>query len=134
MKRTAAAFGSAVATSHGSKRRPPEDVLNARPAAHSHREFRAPSTRQDTVLAWCGMPPCPKSRARRWLGRARETALSHQHGANGTTSNGRHELLSPLTADRASEQRPRNRQSCYPHGRFMGEKSGFAKAEALENE
>ena len=43
-----------------------------------------------------------RSRDDGWVARA-ETALSHQRGANGTTSNGPHELLSPLTADRAAE-------------------------------
>ncbi len=60
-----------------------------------------------------------------------EMALSHQRGANGTTSNGRHELLSPLTE---RPDRPHDRQSCIPKACLMGEKSGFAKAEAIENE
>jgi hypothetical protein len=63
-----------------------------------------------------------------------EMALSHQRGANGATSNGRHELLSPLTAHRAPEQDRAIGKAAIPTVRFMGEKSGFAKAEALENE
>jgi len=145
LKRTAAAVRATVAISRESRRQSPDDASQrlqadsviALGAADSHREFRAPSTRQDTVLAWCDMRLCSEFNLRRRDDSCvaiAETALSHQRGANGTTSNGRHELLSPLTADRAAEQRPRDRQSCYPHGFFMGEKSGFAKAEALENE
>jgi len=63
-----------------------------------------------------------------------EMALSHQRGANGTTSNGRHALLSPLTAHRAPEQDRAIGKAAIPTARFMGEKSGFAKAEAIENE
>jgi hypothetical protein len=146
LKRTATAVRAAVAISRENRRQSPDDAsqrLQADSAialgtVHSHREFRAPSTREDTVLAWCDMRLCSEFNFRRrddgWVAIAETTALSHQRGANGTTSNGRHELLSPLTADRAAEQRPRDRQSCYPHGFFMGEKSGFAKAETLENE
>ena len=74
-----------------------------------------------------------RSRDDGWVALA-EMALSHRRGANGTTSNGRHELLSPLTADRAPEYTRTIGKAAIPTARFMGEKSGFAKAEALENE
>jgi len=69
LNRTAAAVRAAAATSRASKRQSPDDVSQrlqadsamALAAADSHREFRAPSTRQDTVLAWCDMPLCSKS-------------------------------------------------------------------------
>ncbi len=68
-----------------------------------------------------------------WVALA-EMALSHQRGANRTTSNGRHGLLSPLTADRAPNKDRAIGNAAIPTARFMGEKSGFAKAEAIENE
>jgi hypothetical protein len=68
-----------------------------------------------------------------WVALA-ETALSHQRGANGTTSNGRHELLSPRQLIERANMHRTIGKSTFPTAFFMGEKSGFAKAEVLENE
>ena len=64
---TAAAIRAIVAASCESgrrsptaSRRPQADSAIALGTLHSHREFHAPSTRQDTVLALCGMPLCSK--------------------------------------------------------------------------
>ena len=74
---TAAAVRAIVAASCESGRRSPTasrrlqaDSAIALGTSHSHREFRAPSTRQDTVLALCDMPLARNSipLARRWLG------------------------------------------------------------------
>jgi hypothetical protein len=47
--------------------------------------------------------------------------------------NGPHELLSPLPADSARTGRTIGK-AAFPQARFMSEKSGFAKAEVIENE